>query len=59
MRLRIRKQFRDVRNNAVVGKALWDFIDSIIGPSGLEVLDAENAALTNGSRKRRYEDDDE
>ncbi|KAF8844680.1 hypothetical protein BDN67DRAFT_894469 [Paxillus ammoniavirescens] len=63
MRLRIREQFRDVRNNGNVGKALWNFIDSLMGPSGLSVL-GESGPLTgnpsSSSRKRKKtEDEDE
>ncbi|KAG0706125.1 hypothetical protein DFH29DRAFT_980605 [Suillus ampliporus] len=67
MRLRIREQFRDVRNNTVVGKALWSYVDSITGPSGLKVLNvgfpipaiASTSTSTGTKRKRRGSDDDE
>ncbi|KAI6157621.1 hypothetical protein BKA82DRAFT_995958 [Pisolithus tinctorius] len=64
MRLRIREQFRDVRNNGLVGKALWKFIDSVTGPSGLKVLDNSPYSIRAGSssskkRKQLDEDDDD
>ncbi|KAG1802727.1 uncharacterized protein HD556DRAFT_708729 [Suillus plorans] len=65
MRLRIREQFRDVRNNGVVGKALWSFVDSITGQSGLRVLDASAPMLaiastsTSTKRKRKGSDADD
>ncbi|KAG2132009.1 uncharacterized protein EDB93DRAFT_1311159 [Suillus bovinus] len=65
MRLRIREQFRDVRNNGLVGKALWNFVDSITGPSKLKVLDASSQMLTMPStstgtkRKRKGSDADD
>lgn len=64
MRLRIREQFRDVRNNGVVGKALWNYIDSITGPNGLKVLEAHKSfssyVLVPGStRKRKAPEDDD
>jgi hypothetical protein len=62
MRLRIREQFRDVRNNGNVGKALWNFIDSLMGSSGLKILD-ESDSLTSAnpssSRRKRKKTDDE
>ena len=66
MRLRIREQFRDVRNNGNVGKALWNFIDSLMGPSGLKVLSPSkvySVAPPSSQRKRKKggsddEDDD-
>jgi hypothetical protein len=65
MRLRIREQFRDVRNNGVVGKALWSYVDSITGKSGLRVLDASApvpaiaSTSTGTKRKRRGSDADD
>lgn len=65
MRLRIREQFRDVRNNGLVGKALWNYVDSITGPSGLKVLDATSPMLamastsTGAKRKRKGSDADD
>ncbi|KAH7888574.1 hypothetical protein F5I97DRAFT_1803315 [Phlebopus sp. FC_14] len=60
MRLRIREQFRDVRNNGVVGKALWSYIDSITGPSGLRVLQSNRFIIgPPGSRRKRKHPDDE
>lgn len=62
MRIRIREQFRDVRNNGVVGKALWNFIDSLMGPSGLKVLSAHktcSVASPSSRRKRKKESDDD
>lgn len=65
MRLRIREQFRDVRNNGLVGKALWNYVDSITGPSGLRVLDATSSMLgvastsTGTKRKRKGSDADD
>lgn len=56
MRLRIREQFRDVRNNGNVGKALWNFIDSLMGPSGLKILSANKTytiAPPSSQRKRK------
>ncbi|KAH7913136.1 hypothetical protein BJ138DRAFT_1059555 [Hygrophoropsis aurantiaca] len=63
MRLRIREQFVDIRNNSTVGKALWNYVDSVTGPQGLRVLDSGINApgSSSKSRKRRYasdEDDD-
>ncbi|KAF8135707.1 hypothetical protein EV363DRAFT_1212435 [Boletus edulis] len=61
MRLRIREQFRDVRNNGNVGKALWNVIDSLMGPSGLKVLNANKAysvAPPSSQRKRKKAADD-
>lgn len=58
MRLRIREQFRDVRNNSNVGKALWNFIDSLMGPSGLRILSANKTysiAPPSSQRKRKME----
>ncbi|KAH0827513.1 hypothetical protein J3R83DRAFT_4226 [Lanmaoa asiatica] len=64
MRLRIREQFRDVRNNGNVGKALWNFIDSLMGPSGLKILSSNKSysvAPTPSSQRKRKKvaDDDE
>ncbi|KAG2150495.1 hypothetical protein DEU56DRAFT_32120 [Suillus clintonianus] len=65
MRLRIREQFRDVRNNGLVGKALWSYVDSITGPSGVRVLDVDAPLLaiastsTGTKRKRKGSDADE
>lgn len=65
MRLRIREQFRDVRNNGLVGKALWNYVDSITGPSGLRVLDMSSPMLaiaptsTGTKRKRKGSDADD
>ncbi|KAG1862585.1 hypothetical protein DFJ58DRAFT_233981 [Suillus subalutaceus] len=63
MRLRIREQFRDVRNNGLVGKAMWNYVDSITGPSGLRVLDAPMMAIastsTGAKRKRKGSDADD
>lgn len=57
MRLRIREQFRDVRNNGLVGKALWNYVDSITGPSGLKVLDISptlvGASTSTGTKRKR------
>lgn len=62
MRLRIREQFHDVRNNASVGRALWNFIDSLMGPSGLKVLSGNKnytIAPSTSQRKRKKEADEE
>lgn len=62
MRIRIREQFRDVRNNGNVGKALWNFIDSLMGPAGLKVLDDSRIptiATPSNTRKKRKQADDE
>lgn len=62
MRLRIREQFRDVRNNGNVGKALWNFIDSLMGPSGLKILSVKKTyaqASPSSQRKRKKVADDE
>lgn len=62
MRLRIREQFRDVRNNGNVGKALWNFIDSLMGPSGLKILTANKSysmAPTPSSQRKRKKGADE
>lgn len=62
MRLRIREQFRDVRNNGNVGKALWNFIDSLMGPSGLKILSAiksYSVAPTPSSQRKRKKPADE
>lgn len=63
MRLRIREQFRDVRNNGNVGKALWNFIDSLMGPSGLAILSANKtyaiAPPPSSQRKRKKAADDD
>ncbi|OAX39582.1 hypothetical protein K503DRAFT_865303 [Rhizopogon vinicolor AM-OR11-026] len=67
MRMRIREQFRDVRNNGLVGKALWNYVDSITGPAGLKVLEMGSPsraimsapASTGAKRKRKGSDDDE
>ncbi|KAG2368139.1 hypothetical protein BDR07DRAFT_1448474 [Suillus spraguei] len=57
MRLRIREQFRDVRNNGLVGKALWNYVDSITGASGLRVLDISpmlvGASTSTGTKRKR------
>ncbi|KAL4074113.1 hypothetical protein V8B97DRAFT_1864609 [Scleroderma yunnanense] len=63
MRLRIREQFRDVRNNGQVGKALWSYIDSITGPNGLRVLEngrpSSNHDLPSSSKRKRKQLDEE
>jgi len=66
MRLRIREQFRDIRNNTFVGKAMWAFIDSVTGPAGLKVLDHRNGYSMDfeptpsaKGRKKRQRDDEE
>lgn len=62
MRLRIREQFRDVRNNGVVCKALWNFIDSLMGPTGLKVLSktpSYSVAPPSSQRKRKKMDEDQ
>ncbi|KAI6046100.1 hypothetical protein EDC04DRAFT_1872864 [Pisolithus marmoratus] len=62
MRLRIREQFRDVRNNGQVGKALWKFIDSVTGPSGLRILGNSSQSIRaapSSSKKRKQLDEDE
>lgn len=63
MRLRIREQFRDVRNNGNVGKALWNFIDSLMGPSGLRILSTNKgysvAPAPSSQRKRKKGADDD
>ena len=62
MRLRIREQFRDVRNNGHVGKALWNFIDSLMGPTGLKILFTNKTysiAPPSSQRKRKKGADDD
>lgn len=64
MRFRIREQFLDVRNNGLVGKALWNYIDSITGPNGLRVLEnsgssSSRAALSSGPKRKRKQLDEE
>lgn len=67
MRTRIREQYRDVRNNTLVGKSLWAYVDSITGPSGLRVLEtdspsraiASTSASTGAKRKRKGKDSDD
>jgi hypothetical protein len=62
MRLRIREQFRDVRNNGLVGKALWNFIDSLMGPTGLKILSTNKTyaiAPPSSQRKRKKGADDD
>lgn len=64
MRLRIREQFLDVRNNGLVGKALWNYIDSITGPNGLRVLEnsgssSSRAVLSSGPKRKRKQLDEE
>ncbi|KAH7920066.1 hypothetical protein BV22DRAFT_1040298 [Leucogyrophana mollusca] len=62
MRLRIREQFVDVRNNAAVGRALWNYINSVTGPQGLKVLDFSSSGApgsTSKSKKRRYDSDED
>ncbi|KAI9572171.1 hypothetical protein HD554DRAFT_2067582 [Boletus coccyginus] len=62
MRLRIREQFRDVRNNGIVCKALWNFIDSLMGPTGLKILSktpSYSVAPPSSQRKRKKMDEDQ
>ncbi|KAG6334250.1 hypothetical protein ID866_4841 [Astraeus odoratus] len=64
MRLRIREQFRDVRNNGAVGKALWSYIDSITGPNGLRVLEIDKTRVaevvpSSSKKKRKHPDEDD
>ncbi|KIJ67915.1 hypothetical protein HYDPIDRAFT_107452 [Hydnomerulius pinastri MD-312] len=62
MRTRIREQFDDVRNNGKTGKALWSFISSLMGPTGLKVLNNSKlppAATPSSSRKRRKQEDED
>src|ERR1700683_1764905 len=61
MRTHIRGQFKDVRNNSNVGRALWLFIRSIIQPGSVS-LDAVFGGSPAKPKKRRRaaggEDDD-
>ncbi|KAI6000605.1 hypothetical protein EDD15DRAFT_2193192 [Pisolithus albus] len=62
MRLRIREQFRDVRNNGLVGKALWKIIDNITGPSGSQILGSNQHSIytpSSSAKKRKQLDEDE
>jgi len=52
MRTHIRGQFKDVRNNSSVGRALWLFIRSIIQPGSVS-LDAVFGGSTAKPKKRR------
>ncbi|EGN99785.1 hypothetical protein SERLA73DRAFT_179998 [Serpula lacrymans var. lacrymans S7.3] len=60
MRLHVRDQFRDIRNNTVTGKVLWDYITSVTAPGGLKELGgigSEGSSSTKKGRKRKNEDD--
>lgn len=52
MRTHVRDQFKDVRNNSHVGRALWLFVRSILQPGSVS-LDAVFAAPLKKTRKRR------
>jgi len=62
MRVRIREQFRDIRTNTVVVRALWNYVESITGPGGLKVLEVGSPmraiTSTGGKRKRKNSEDD-
>lgn len=60
MRTHIRKQFKDVRNNAHVGRALWLFVRSIMQPGSVS-LDAAFATTSSQkmTKKRRKGGDDD
>jgi hypothetical protein len=57
MRTHIRGQFKDVRNNSQVGRALWLFVRSIMQPGSVS-LDAIFSP-TKMTKKRRKAGDDE
>jgi hypothetical protein len=59
MRSYIRGQFRDIRTNTAVGKALWSYIDSVVKGSHLSSgLIASSEGRRGGKRKKRDEDDE-
>jgi hypothetical protein len=65
MRTHIREQFKDVRNNASVGRALWLFVRSITQPGSVSI-DAVLGSPAGKMKKRKKgkggddsEDDDE
>lgn len=57
MRTYIRSQFKDVRNNANVGRALWLFVRSIIQP-GTVSLDTVLASSSKPKKRRKAADSD-
>jgi hypothetical protein len=59
MRSYIRGQFRDIRTNTAVGKALWSYIDSVVKGSHLSSgMIASSEGRRGGKRKKRDEDDE-
>lgn len=59
MRLFIREKFRDVRNNTLVGKALWLYIRSITEPGTVSLDDVMSAPTKLSRKKRKAGDDDD
>jgi hypothetical protein len=59
MRLFIRDKFRDVRNNGVVGKALWMYIRSITEPGSVSLDDVMLTQAKPSKRKRKAGDEDD
>ena len=58
MRTHIRSQFKDVRNNSHVGRALWLFLRSIMQPGSVS-LDAVFSPAKMTKKRRKAGDDDE
>lgn len=58
MRTHVRGQFKDVRNNAHVGRALWLFVRSIIQPGSVS-LDAVFSTTKMTKKRRKAADEDE
>jgi hypothetical protein len=52
MRMHIREQFKDVRNNASVGRALWLFVRSIMQPGSVSI-DAVLGSPAGKMKKRK------
>jgi hypothetical protein len=59
MRTHIRDQFKDVRNNTHVGRALWLFVRSIMQPGSvsLDAVFASPSARLSKRKKRKAGDD--
>jgi hypothetical protein len=53
MRVNVRSQFVDVRNNTKVGNALWEFIGEIqMNPQGLQENHADGSHKNGKKRKK-------
>jgi len=52
MRMHIREQFKDVRNNSSVGRALWLFVRSIMQPGSVSI-DAVLGSPAGKMKKRK------